>query len=89
MVVGFFFTKADGPTLCERDEKATHVHDLGPRIPARVRHFSLLFLPSSPSPRSKTIRVEIDIDTGHWNLIHSADEPKLERGKIERSTSLF
>lgn len=48
-----------------------------------LSHSSLLH-----PPRSKTIRVEIDIDTGHWNLIHSADEPKLERvfgGKIERS----
>lgn len=63
------------------DEKATHVFPL--EFAISLSHSSLLH-----PPRSKTIRVEIDIDTGHWNLIHSADEPKLERvfgGKIERS----
>lgn len=64
-----------------RDEKADASTT---SAPARVRHLSsllflLLFSPSSPPLLEVRPFVEIDIDTGHWNLIHSADEPKLER----------
>ena len=57
-----------------RDEKADASTT---SAPARVRHLSSLLYLSSPLEVRPF--VEIDIDTGHWNLIHSADEPKLER----------
>lgn len=77
MVVGFFFTK--NGRIGQTKKRRTYSRSSSP---------SLSLIPPFFIPLEVRPFVEIDIDTGHWNLIHSADEPKLERvfgGKIERS----